>query len=64
MVAGTTPDGAQAVTVLLFTEGRAVAIIEFGSGPDDPVAPQVVTDVGQTQNSAIKNNLSMHFSNR
>jgi hypothetical protein len=52
------------VTVLLFTDGRAVVIIEFASGPDDPVAPQVVTDVGRKQNSAIKNNLSKHFSNR
>jgi hypothetical protein len=57
MVSGTAPDGAKAVTVLLFTEGKAFTNLEFDSAPNDPVAPQFVTDVGQKQDTAIKNGL-------
>ena len=38
VVSGTSPDGAKAVTVLLFTEGRAVVRLEFDSAPGDPIA--------------------------
>ena len=47
VVSGTSPDGSKAVTVLLFTEGRAVVRLEFDSAPGDPMPPQVVTDVGK-----------------
>ena len=57
MVSGTAPDGAKAVTVLLFTEGKAFTNLEFDSAPNDPVPPQFVTDVGQKQDTAIKNGL-------
>ena len=56
-VSGTSPDGSKAVTVLLFTEGRAFVNLEFDSPPNDPVPPQFVTDVGQKQDTAIKNGL-------
>ena len=46
VVSGTSRDGSKAVTVLLFTEGRAVVRLEFGSAPGNPMPPQVVTDVG------------------
>jgi hypothetical protein len=57
MVSGTAPDGSKAVTVLLFTEGKAFANLEFDSPPNDPVPPQFVTDVGNKQDAAIKNGL-------
>jgi hypothetical protein len=57
MVSGTAPAGSKAVTVLLFTEGKAFVNLEFASPPNDPVPPQFVTDVGQKQDTAIKNGL-------
>jgi hypothetical protein len=57
MVSGRSPDGSKAVTVLLFTEGKAFTNLEFDSPPNDPVPPQFVTDVGQKQDTAIKNGL-------
>jgi hypothetical protein len=56
-VSGTSPDGSKAVTVLLFAEGKAFVNLEFDSAPNDPVPPQFVTDVGQKQDTAIKNGL-------
>ncbi len=56
-VSGTAPDGSKAVTVMLFTEGKAFVNLEFDSAPNDPVPPQFVTDVGQKQDTAIKNGL-------
>jgi len=58
VVSGTSPDGAKAVTVLLFTEGRAVVRLEFDSAPGDPMPPQVVTDVGKQQQIAIRTGLT------
>lgn len=57
MVSGTSPDGAKAVTLLLFTEGKAFTTLEFDSAPDDPVPPDGVIDIGQKQDAAIKNGL-------
>jgi hypothetical protein len=57
MVSGTSPDGSRAVTVLLFTEGKAFVNLEFDSPPNDPVPPGFVADVGQKQDTAIKNGL-------
>jgi hypothetical protein len=45
------------VTVLLFTEGKGFTTVEFDSAPDDPVPPEIVTDIGQKQDDAIKNGL-------
>ena len=56
-IAGTSPDGAKAVTILLFTEGRSIVTLEFDSAANDPVPPDFVTDVGQKQDSAIKSGL-------
>jgi hypothetical protein len=58
VVSGTSPDGAKAVTVLLFTEGRAVVRLEFDSAPGDPMPPQVVTDVGKQQQIAVRTGLT------
>jgi hypothetical protein len=57
IVSGTSPDGSKAVTVLLFTEGKAFVTLEFDSKPDDPVPPDFATDIGRKQDIAIKNGL-------
>jgi hypothetical protein len=57
MVSGIALDGSKAVTVLLFTEGKAFINLEFDSAPNDPVPPAFVADVGQKQDTAIKNGL-------
>jgi hypothetical protein len=54
VVSGTSPDESKAVTVLLFTQGRAVVRLEFDSAPGDPMPPQFVTDVGKKQQIAIR----------
>ena len=56
-MSGTSPDGSKAVTVLLFTEGRAVVRLEFDSAPGDPMPPQVVTDVGKKQEITLRTGL-------
>lgn len=55
MVSGTSPDNSQAITVLLFTEGKALVNLEFDSAPGDPIDPAVATDIGRKQDAAIKN---------
>jgi hypothetical protein len=57
MISGTSPDNSQAVTVLLFTEGKALVNLEFDSAPNDPIDPAVATDIGSKQDAAIKNGL-------
>jgi hypothetical protein len=57
MISGTSPDNSQAVTVLLFTEGKALVNLEFDSAPSDPIDPSVATDIGRKQDAAIKNGL-------
>jgi hypothetical protein len=53
-ISGTSPDGTKAVTILLFTEGKTLTTIEFESAADDPVLPDVLVDIGQKQDAAIK----------
>ncbi|OBJ06129.1 hypothetical protein [Mycobacterium sp. 1465703.0] len=54
---GNRPDRSNGVVILLFTEGRAFATLEFG-GPTDTLAPpDFVNDVGQKQDAAIKKGL-------
>lgn len=56
-VSGNSPDGSKSVTVVLFTEGKAFATLEF-DGPKDAAAPSdFVLDVSQKQAAAIKNGL-------
>jgi hypothetical protein len=56
-ITGTSPDGSKAVTILLFTEGKAIVTMEFDSAANDPVPAEFVTDVGQKQDAAIKSGL-------
>ena len=57
MISGNSPDNPQAVTVLLFTEGKALVSLEFDSAPNDPIDPGVAADIGRKQAAAIKNGL-------
>ena len=57
IVSGPSPDNSKAVTVLLFNEGKSFTTIEFDSAPNDPVPPEIVTDIGQKQDDAIKKGL-------
>jgi hypothetical protein len=57
MISGSSPDNSQAMTVLLFTEGKAAVTLEFDSAPSDPIDPAVATDIGRKQDAAIKKGL-------
>ncbi len=54
ILSGTSPDKSQAVTVLLFTEGRALVNMEFDSAPDDPIDIAVASEIGRQQDDLIK----------
>lgn len=57
MLMGNAPDRSKGVVILLFTEGRALATLQF-DGPTDTLAPpDFVGDVGQKQDAAIKKGL-------
>lgn len=57
ILSGTAPDNSKAVTVLLFTEGKALVNLEFDSAPNDPIPPDAAMDIGRKQDAAIKNGL-------
>jgi hypothetical protein len=57
IVAGTSPDKSQAVTVLLFTEGKAFVTLEFDGAPGDLVPTDYALGVAQQQDGAVKNKL-------
>jgi hypothetical protein len=54
MVSGTSPDGTESVTVLTFTQGNAATTIEFDGPTNDPVPADLVVELGQKQDTAIK----------
>lgn len=54
VIRGTSPDGTKAVTLLLFTEGRALARLEFQSATFDPTTDQFVTNIGKMQQIALR----------
>ncbi|MGE2814266.1 hypothetical protein ACQI5H_03835 [Mycobacterium heidelbergense] len=57
LVAGTSPDRSKAVTVLLFTEGKAFVTLEFDGAPGDVVPTDYALTVAQQQDGAVKNKL-------
>jgi hypothetical protein len=57
MISGTSPDNSQAVTVLAFSQGKALVTIEFDSAPNDPIDADVAKDIGRKQDNAIKKGL-------
>lgn len=60
VVSGTSPDGTKSVTVLLFTEGAALARVEFDGVPNQPAARDFVTNVGQKQDIALRVGQAAH----
>jgi len=57
-VSGNSPDGSKGVMMLLFTEGKAFTTLNFVGPPEMLPPPDFVTDLGQKQDTAIKNGLS------
>ena len=57
-VSGNSPDGSKGVMMVLFTEGRAFATLNFVGPPDMFPPPDFATELGQKQDTAIKNGLS------
>ena len=55
LLTGSSADGSQSVSVLLFTQGNAAATVEFDGPPKDPAPTEFVVDLGQKQDSAIRN---------
>ena len=54
MVSGMAAGGPESRTVLSFTEGNVATTIEFDGPPNDPAPPDFVTEMGQKQDTAIK----------
>jgi hypothetical protein len=57
IISGNSPGNSQAITVLLFTQGKALVNLEFDSAPNEPIDPAVATDIGRKQAAAIKSGL-------
>ena len=57
MALGPSPDGSKSKAIVMFTEGKAFAVLEFESPPNDPVPSDVVLDLGRKQDAAIKSGL-------
>ena len=51
---GTHPDENKAVTLMFFTEGRALVRLEFQSAIGDTTADKFVTDIGKMQQIALR----------
>ncbi len=54
MAAGTSPDGTREVTVILFSQGKALVSLNFESAPGDPVPPEIATEIATKQAAAIE----------
>ncbi|MGO9353760.1 MAG: hypothetical protein ACLP3C_24090 [Mycobacterium sp.] len=54
IISGTSPDNSQAITVVLFNEGKALVNLEFDSAANDPIDADVAKDIGRKQDVAIK----------
>lgn len=53
-ISGSAPDGSKAVTLLMFTQGRALVRLEFDSAQGDPTPPETVTSIGKMQLVALR----------
>jgi hypothetical protein len=54
MITGTYPDENKAVTLMFFTEGRALVRLEFQSATGDTTTDKFVTAVGKMQQIALR----------
>lgn len=50
---GPSPDGAKAKGIVMFTQGKAFAVLELESDPNDPVNADFLLDLGRKQAEAI-----------
>ena len=57
LVSGNSPDGSKGVMMVLFTEGKAFTTLSFVGPPDMQPPPDFVIELGQKQDTAIKNGL-------
>lgn len=57
MAVGPSPDGSKSKAIVMFTEGKVFTVLEFESGPNDPLQPDFVLDLGKKQDAAIKSGL-------
>lgn len=53
MATGTSPDGTKAVTVILFSQDRALVELTYESAPGDAVPPEVATEIANKQAEAV-----------
>jgi hypothetical protein len=51
---GPAPDSPKSKGIVMFTEGKVFAVLEFESAPDDPLQPDFVLDLARKQDAAIK----------
>jgi hypothetical protein len=58
LVSGNSPDGSKGVMMLLFTEGKAFTTLNFVGPANMQPPPDFVTELGQKQDTLIKNGLS------
>jgi hypothetical protein len=58
IVSGNSPDGSKSAMMVLFTEGKAFATLNFVGPPDMLPPPDFATELGQKQDTAIKNGLA------
>lgn len=54
---GPSPDGAKSKAIVMFTEGKVFAVLEFESAPNDPLQSDFVLDLAKKQDAAIKSGL-------
>lgn len=57
MAIGTSPDGSKSVTVILFSQGRALVSLNFEGAPDDAVPPDVAKDIATKQATLVADGL-------
>jgi hypothetical protein len=57
MAIGTSPDGTKSVTVVLFSQGKALVSLNFEGEPNDPVPPDVAKDIATKQAALIADGL-------
>ncbi len=57
-VSGNSPDGTKGVMTLLFIEGKAFTTLNFVGPPGMLPPPDFVTELGQKQDTAIKNGMA------
>lgn len=57
-ITGTTPDGTQSATALMFRQDRAIVRIDFYGLPGKPTPIDMVTDIGQKQAAVLRVGLS------